>query len=78
MVEVYTCMGSYASLLAQQQDGRLMPEDTLHMAVRAKLVAILTADEALYDLGTFAFIISHLFITGRRHVTAISELLHLI
>ena len=35
MVEVYTCMGSDASLLAQQQDGRLMPEDTLHMAVRA-------------------------------------------
>ena len=39
---------------------------------------MLFADEALCDLGTFAFVASNLFSTGGRHLSAVAELLRLI
>ena len=35
-------------------------------------------DEALCDLGTFAFVSLHLFSAGQRHAAAVFELLRLI
>ena len=63
-VEVSTHGGADASLLAQQLDGRLALADSLRMATRIRLAVIPSADEALCDLGTFAFVASHLFSTG--------------
>ena len=37
------------------------------MSARVRLAVILSADEALRDLGTFAFFTSHLFYAGGRH-----------
>ena len=37
-----------------------------------------SADEALRDLGTFAFVTLHLFYAGGRHLSAVAELLRLI
>ena len=48
------------------------------MAARIQLYAILSVEEALHDLGTFAFVASQLFSTGGWHLSAVSELLHLI
>ena len=70
--------GSDASLFAQQLDGRLSLADSLWIAVRVHLAVILSADEALRDLGTLAFVTLHLFSVGGRHLSAIAELLHLI
>ena len=70
--------GADASLLAQQIDGRLASVDSLRTAARFCLAAILSADEALRDLGTFAFVASHLFSTGGWHLSAVAELLQLI
>ena len=56
-----TCGGADASLLEQQLDGRLASADSLRMTARIRLAVIPSADEALRDLGTFAFVASHLF-----------------
>ena len=73
-----TCGGSDASLLAQKLDGRLTLADSLHTAVRFCLDAIPSAEEALRDLGTSAFIVLHLFSVGGRTLSAVSELLRII
>ena len=67
-----------ASLLLQQLDGRLALADSPRTAVRVRLACILSADEALHDLGTFAFVASHVFSTVGRHESAFTELLCLI
>ena len=48
------------------------------MAARVRLAFILSADEALRDLDTIAFTASHLFSTGRCHLSTIADLLRLI
>ena len=48
------------------------------MAARVRLAAIPSAEEALRDLGTFAFVASHLFSVGGRHSSAVAELLRII
>ena len=63
-VEVFTCGGIDASLLAQQLDRRLASADSLRTAARVSLDAIPSAEEALRNLGTFAFVASHLFSMG--------------
>ena len=77
-VEASTCGGANASLLAQQLDGRLDLSDSLRMATRIRLAVIPSTDEALRDLGTFAFVTLHLFSAGERHSSAVDELLRLI
>ena len=70
--------GVDASLLAQQLDGRLDLEESLCTFMRFRLAAIPSADEVLWDLGTFAFIASHLFSMVGRHLSSITDLLCLI
>ena len=60
MVEASNCGGSDASLLVQQLDGRLASTDSLRMSARVRLDVITSVDMALCDLGTFAFVDSHL------------------
>ena len=67
-----------ASALVQQLDGRLASVDSLSMAVRVRLSAIPSADEAIRDLFTFTFVVLHLFSAGRRHSYAVAKLLCLI
>ena len=50
----------------------------MRVAARVCLAVILSADETLRELGTFAFVASHLFSAGRRHSSALAELLCLI
>ena len=64
-----------ASLLVQQLDGRLSLKNSLHMAARIHLAIILSADEALHNLGTFAFFALHIFPAFRHHLSAIAKLL---
>ena len=77
-VEASTRGGSDASLLAQHLDGRLTSADSLRMAVRVLLAIILSAYKALFGLGTFAFVTSHLFYVGRRRSSDVAKLLRLI
>ena len=70
-----TCREVDASLLAQKIDGRLATTDSLRTAARVRLAAIPSANEELWDLGTFAFVASHLFSAGGRHLSDIAELL---
>ena len=78
MVEALTYRGSDASLLAQYLDGCLASMDSLRTAAWVLLDVIPSADEALCDLATFAFVASHLFSVGGRHSSAVAELLRLI
>ena len=48
------------------------------MAVRVHLAAILSAEEVFCDLGTFSFVVLHLFSVGGRHLSTIAELPRLI
>ena len=64
LVEASTRGCADASLLVQQLDGRLALADSLRMATRIRLAVIPSADEALCNLGTFAFVASHLFSAG--------------
>ena len=77
-VEASTPGGADASLLAQQLDRRLASADSLRMATRVCLDVIPSADEELCDLGTFAFVASHLFFAGGHHLSAVAKLLRLI
>ena len=75
---VHTLAGADVSLLARKLDGRLASVDSLRISKRVRLAIISSADEALCDLGTFAFAASHLFSVGSRHSSAIAKLLRLI
>ena len=70
--------GAEASFLTQHLDGSFASADLLQTTVRFGLDAILSADEALCNLGTFAFVTSHLFSAGRRKLSDVAEILHLI
>ena len=61
MVKALTRGGSDASLLAQQLDGQL---ESLWTAAQVRLATIPSADEALFGLGNFSFVASHLFYVG--------------
>ena len=73
-VEASTRGGSNASLLAQQLDGRLTIGGLLRLSARVRLAVIPSAEEALCDLDTFAFVALHLFSVIRRHLPAVSKL----
>ena len=77
-VEASTRGGSDASLLVQYLDGHLTSADSLRMAARVRLAIILSADKLLRDLGTFAFVASHLFSAVGCPSAAIAKLLILI
>ena len=47
----------------------------MQIDARVRLAVILSADKALRNLGTFAFVTSHLFSAGRCHSSDFSELL---
>ena len=66
-VEASTGGGAYASLVAQQLDERLALADSIRMSARVRLAAILSADKAICNIGTFTFVSSHLFSAGGRH-----------
>ena len=63
-VEASTRGGTDASLLAQKLDGRLALADYLQISARVRLAVIPSADEALHELGTFAFVALYLFFAG--------------
>ena len=63
---------------AQQLDGCLELADSLQMAATARLDVIPSTDKALRDLGTFAFVTSHLFSVGGIHLSAVADLICLI
>ena len=48
------------------------------MAEMVRLAVILSADDALRDLSTFAFVALHLFSTGGCHLSAVAKILCLI
>ena len=77
-VEASTLGGADAYLLAQQLDGHLVSADSFQMVARIRLAVIPSEDESLRDLGTFAFVASYLFSTGRRHSLAVAEILYLV
>ena len=76
--EVLTCMGSDTSPLGHHMDGRLALADYLRTSVWGCLAAVPSADKALRNLGTFAFVAVHLLSAERRHAAAVMELLCLI
>ena len=79
MVKALTRGGSDASLLAQQLDGQLESADSLWTAAQVRLATIPSADEALFGLGNFSFVASHLFyVGGGQHAVAVMELICLI
>ena len=77
-VEAATRGGADACLISQQIDGRLALADSQNTATRVHLATIPSVYEALRDLGTFAFVASHLFYAGRRPSLAFAVILHLI
>ena len=78
IVEALTCMGSDASLLAQQLYVQLASADSFLKSTRVCVDATQSTYEAIRDLGTFAFIASYLLSMGRRHATVIMDILYLI
>ena len=63
-VEASTRGGLDTSLLVQNMDGRLDSVDSLRTSTQFRLALIPSADEALRDLGTFAFVELHIFSMG--------------
>ena len=78
MVEASTCGGVDASLLEQQLDMHLASTDSLRTSARVRLSAIPSAEEALFNLGMFPFVVSHLFSEVGQHLSAVTELLCLV
>ena len=76
-VEVSTCEGEETSLLEQQLDGWLALADSLRTSARVCLACIPSADEAMRNLGNFAFVASHLFSAARQHPSAVAKLIHI-
>ena len=77
-VEASTHGGDDTSLLSQQLHGRLELLDSLRTSTRVRLASIRSMEEALLNLGTFAFVVLHLSSAGRWHLSAIAELLCII
>ena len=76
-MKVDTCVVDDVSLLAQKLDGRLALAESLRTSM-SRLSTIPSPEEALRDLGTFAFVASHIFSAGGQHSSAVAELLCLI
>ena len=74
-VDVFTCGGANASFLAQHINGSLALEESLLNSLRVGVAIILSVDEALCDLGLFAFVALHLISLCWIHLSAIVELL---
>ena len=67
--------GPDAYLLAQHMDGWMDSAYSLWIASWFLLAVISSMDEALRELGTFAFVASHLFYAGGgQHAAAVAEL----
>ena len=77
-VDISTRGGADNSLLTRKLDGHLALADSLRTAAQVHLASILSADEALRELGTFVFVTSHLLSTSRRHLSDVTELIYLI
>ena len=77
-IEALIRMGSDTSLLVQKLVVRLTSADSLRNATRVCLVAIPSAYEALCNLGTSFFVVSHFFYMGKHHMAAIMQILFLI
>ena len=60
MAKAATQGGEDAAILDQQLEGNLVLADSFRMSTRARLDIILSEDEALWELGTFAFTTLHL------------------
>ena len=56
----------------------MISTESLQIDVRVRLAGIPSLDKALRNLGTFAFVASHLFYAVKRHSSAIVYLLCLI
>ena len=76
--EAATHGGADDSLLAHQLDRRLALSDSLRTAARVRLSAIPYTDKEICDLGTFTLFTLHLFYAGRRHLSAVTEIIRLI
>ena len=70
--------GADASLLAQHLDGCLASLGSMGASTRVLLDAIPSTYDALRNLDTFAFILLQLLSVGRRHLSAVVDLLCLI
>ena len=79
-VEASTHEEEDASLLAQKLDGWMVLADSFWTAAQVRMACILSTDEALHDLITFAFafVASHLFSVAGRHLSAVADLLRII
>ena len=66
-IEASTCEREDASILEQHLDGQLGSLESLWIATRAHLACTPSADEALRELVTFAFVALHLFSAAWRH-----------
>ena len=77
-VEALTHGGLDASLLAQHLYDRLSSADSLQKSAWVCLEVILSADDAICDLGTFAFVESHLFSMRGKHAVAVADIIRLI
>ena len=69
---------AYASLMAQQLDNRLASADLLQKVAQFHMAYILSVDEELHNLFTFAFVALYLFSMARHHASAVAEILRLI
>ena len=78
MFEASKCVGLDSSLLLQQLYIQLTLSYTLWISAMVCLMLIPNADEVLHGLGTFAFVISHLFTAGGRHAKMVTDLLCLV
>ena len=74
-VELSTHMGLYAYLLEQRPDGRLAYVDSLLADAWFRLTDILSADEALHNLGYVAFVSSALFSFYGQHTASVAEII---
>ena len=71
-------MGLNAYLLGQQFYGMLDYADSMQNAAQFILVVSTSADEALHNLGNFAFVKAHLLSMGGRHTEEFADILSLI
>ena len=71
-------MDLYTYLLAKNLDDQMASAHSFQESTRVFMATILFADEFLYNLRTFAFVVQHLFSVGRQHFMVVVELLHII
>ena len=77
-VETVTHGREEESLLAKHLNRILASADSMQIDVRVRLASIPSVDKALRELGTFYFVVSHLFSAGGRHSSSLLEIFRLI